>query len=295
MSNAKALARYIYARVPGVAPLRFAFKDFATGFVSKPEFGGLVHIDDGLIVDVGANRGQSIAAFRRIKPECDIVAFEPEPSSAARTAARFHGDKNVVLHNCALGYEDGVLKLFMPKYGLWDCDGMASTSYDEAVGWLLNPGCMFRFDKTKLKVHEHTVECHTLDSFKLNPALIKLHTQGTELDILKGAESTLRKSKPALMVGFPKNEVTGFLLEFGYQPHVYDRGEFLPGCADPHTTTFTWFLREIIRCRAEFQPAGQQRRAALGGSTCRFSPLDIAGSRPTRRARAVPRRAHWDR
>lgn len=57
--NAKAFARFMYARVPGLAPLRFAIKDFTSPFISKPEFEGVSRLRirrGGLIIDVGANR-----------------------------------------------------------------------------------------------------------------------------------------------------------------------------------------------------------------------------------------------
>ena len=75
--NTKALVRVLYANVPGLAAARYALGDFLAPYASKPEYVGARLIRSGLIVDIGANRGQSIAAFKRLSPGSTIVAFEP--------------------------------------------------------------------------------------------------------------------------------------------------------------------------------------------------------------------------
>lgn len=241
--NSKALARFLYANVPGVAVARFAAKDLIATRLAKPEFGGVscLSIRDGLIVDVGANRGQSIFAFKRLAPSSKIIAFEPEPRSAKRLAARYAGDSVVAIQACALGSQLGQMTFYVPTYGWWNCDGMAATDRSAATAWLSDPGRMYRFDRAKLSVTEHIVECRTLDSFGLAPMLIKLHAQGAELDILNGARETIRRNRPALMCAFPTAEVTDFLAGLGYQPFVYAQASFTPGIA-MRPVTFTWFL-----------------------------------------------------
>lgn len=253
-ASAKALARYIYARVPGAAQFRFALKDITTRYVSKGEFSGVrrLSLGRGPIVDIGANRGQSVAAFRRLAPGREVIAFEPEPRAAARLHEQFGGAPGVTLHPCALGRTPGQLSFFIPRYGMWDCDGMAATDRGEATLWLRDQGRMFRFDDRLLSVEEHSVECRTLDSFELSPALIKLHAQGAELDILKGAVETILRCKPAVMCAFvAAHPATRELLEgLGYRPFVYAHGAFVAGVSPPDTT-FTWFLTEASLAPAQ--------------------------------------------
>lgn len=241
--NSKALARYLYSNVPGLAVLRFAAKDLLTTRFSKPEYSGILHIPigNGVIVDVGANRGQSIAAFRRLAPEFQIVAFEPEPRCAAKLMSRYRKDKIVTVHDCALGESSGSIIFFVPTYGQWNCDGMSATSYDEATQWLQNPGRMLAYNQAKLTVDEYVVECRTLDSFEFSPALIKLHAQGAEYSILRGAEQTIKRYEPALMCAFPQPAVTELLADWGYSPYAYRDRVFAPGVAK-QPVTFTWYL-----------------------------------------------------
>jgi FkbM family methyltransferase len=241
----KPLARFCYAHIPALAAARFAAMDLTASYFMKPEYQGtlLLSIGDGLIIDVGANRGQSIGAFRKLAPRSNIVAFEPDPRSAERLIERYQADDSVSVQSYALGAESGMITFFVPTYGRWDCDGMAATNRAEATEWLRNPGRMYRFDETKLTLHEYPIECRTLDSYDMSPRLIKLHAQGAELAILEGASRTIRQHVPALMCAFPTTEITELLAGWGYQPHTYSKGRFTPGIA-ARPVTFTWYLME---------------------------------------------------
>lgn len=243
--NIKAIARFLYARIPGLAATRFALMDLTAAYFEKPEYRGVLRLAaaHGLIVDVGANRGQSIAAFKKLMPNSKIVAFEPEPRLAKKLLSRYQLDSTVIVHDCALGGHSGALTLFVPRYGRWECDGMAATNREAAIEWLKDPGRMLVFDETMLSVCEHRIACKTLDSYELTPFLIKVHAQGAELDILKGAEQTIHHHKPALMCAFPSITLTDFLAAWGYRPYIYNSGFFRPGVASP-PVTFTWYLRD---------------------------------------------------
>jgi FkbM family methyltransferase len=241
--NLKPLLRFFYARVPGVAAARFAIMDLTATYVAKPEYKGLLRlpVDDGLIIDVGASRGQSTAAFKRLAPRSSLVAFEPEPKSAARLAHRYSHDPTVTVHACALGERSGTIKFFVPTYGHWDCDGMAATDHRTATEWLTDRGRMYCFNEAKLSVREFRVDCRTLDEYGLAPSLIKLHAQGAELAILKGGRRTILAHKPPLMCAFPTTSVTKLLADWGYRPHTYENERFAPGVAG-RPVTFTWYI-----------------------------------------------------
>lgn len=241
----KALVRFLYANVPGLATLRFGAMDLSAAYIHKPEYKGTatLAIGNGLIVDVGANRGQSIAAFKRFAPASTLIAFEPDPRSAARLKSRYRSDTTVTIEHGALGAKAGILTLFVPSYGAWDCDGMAATDRETATEWLKDSGRMLHYDETKLTVREHQVTCSTLDSYQLAPALIKLHAQGAEHDILQGALQTIKRHGPAVMCAFASPSLSQFFADLGYQPFIYQRYRFSPGIAQ-RPITFTWYLAE---------------------------------------------------
>jgi FkbM family methyltransferase len=243
--NTKALVRFLYANIPGLAGMRFAAMDLSASYIHKPEYKGtaMLGIGNGLIVDVGANRGQSIAAFKRFAPASTIIAFEPDPRSAARLVTRYRSDKTVKIEHSALGDKADTLTLFVPSYGTWDCDGMAATDRETATEWLKDPGRMFRYDETKLTVREYPVVCRTLDSYELAPVLIKLHAQGAEPDILRGSRQTIRDHGPAVICAFPSSSVTQFFADLGYGPFIYRHGRFSAGIAQ-RPITFTWYFAD---------------------------------------------------
>jgi FkbM family methyltransferase len=241
--NAKPFIRFLYASVPGAAALRFFVKDRMAASFAKPEYRpvGQLTTERPLIVDVGANRGQSIAAFKAFGRRPIVIAFEPEPISVARLIDRYANDESVTIRACALGSRPGKITFYAPKYGYWDCDGMAAVDRETAINWLRDPGRMFGFDERKLTVREHPVECRTLDSFDLSPTLVKLHAQGAELTILQGSIRTLMEYQPALMCAFATPDVSSFLEKLDYHPYVYGPIGFTGGIA-ARPVTFTWYL-----------------------------------------------------
>jgi FkbM family methyltransferase len=243
--NYKALARFFYANVPGLAAARFAAMDLLASYLTKPEFGGTLHLSvgTGLIVDIGANRGQSIAAFKKFAPQSHIEAFEADPKCAGRLISRYRSDPTVTLHECALADRSRSATFYVPRYGWWACDGMGATDLAMATAWLRDPGRMFGYNEAKLKVKEYPVEYRTLDSFNLKPVLIKLHAQGSELAIVKGSRQTIQRYEPAIMCAFPNDELTTHLRASGYLPHAFNRNSFSRGVASLEFT-FTWFLAD---------------------------------------------------
>jgi FkbM family methyltransferase len=245
--NFKALARFCYATLPGVAGARFGLMDLAGRYLIKPEFHGLRSISPvggGLIIDIGANRGQSISALKRFAPKSHIVAFEPDPRSSQRLSDRYRNDKMVTICGCALGDEIKTIKFYLPIYGRWECDGMGATDRQVATGWLSDPNRMFCYDPRKLKVEECTVECRTLDSFNLAPAVIKLHAHMAGVSVLKGARQTIEQHKPALMCAFPSTELIDICKNLGFRPYAFRKGNLVRDEISPPETTFTWFLTD---------------------------------------------------
>jgi FkbM family methyltransferase len=246
--NLKALVRFCYATLPGVAAVRFGLRDLAGWYLIKAEFQGLrliPPVGTGLIVDIGANRGQSIAALRRFAPKSQIVAFEPYPRLAQRLSDRYRDDHMTTIHNYALGDKSETIRFYLPIYGRWICDGMAATDRQTATEWVSDPNRMFCYDPGKLKVEEYTVECRTLDSFNLVPVVIKLHVQMIDAStIIKGAKLTIEQHMPALMCAFPSASLVNMCRQMGYRPYAYRQGTLVQDAISPPGTTFTWFLSE---------------------------------------------------
>lgn len=124
-----------------------------------------------VFVDVGANVGAY--SLRAALSGMEVYAFEPNPRNIkllTRNAELNH--LTLELADCALGAEEGTAHL----------------TPNGAVSRITESG-------------ELEVPVHTLDSYEL-PAvdLVKVDVEGYELEVLRGAQKTLERSHPAMMV-----------------------------------------------------------------------------------------------
>lgn len=136
----------------------------------------------GVFIDVGANVGAwsavAAGAFRQVQ------AFEP--NSALATMIRPLLPKNVIVHNVALSDEDGTATLFVPLI-----DGLAI-----AARASLEAGA-----NGAAKTFPQQVNKRTIDSYAFSQVdVIKIDVEGHEASVLRGAEATLRRERPALVV-----------------------------------------------------------------------------------------------
>lgn len=217
-----------FARVTG--------QPFEADFAALRLFGG----EGRLHLDIGANRGQSIAAIRTVASRPRIVAFEPNPRLAAALSRRYGDLADVRIEPVGLGEREDSFGLHVPAYRGYVFDGLASFSREEAMGWL-NPKTIVGFNPARLTCETVTCRVTTLDSFGLAPFFAKLDTQGTELQVLKGGAETLRRSSPVLLVESPADEVQAYLRSLGYAPYRYDdrARRFMPGAGGLNTFFLT--------------------------------------------------------
>ncbi len=171
-------------------------------------------LTDKTAVDIGAWWGPWTAAFARQCP--NVHSFEPQPQLAARLR-RWVPD-NVVLHEAAVSDRAGRAVLHRPD-SLPGTDGLATLRTDS--------------DGPSENVGQDVVEVETvtIDSCELsNVGLMKIDVEGFELPALRGAEQTILRDRPRLIIeieqrhlDIPIDEVFKWLVEREY------RGHFLRG------------------------------------------------------------------
>ena len=137
------------------------------------------------VLDVGANKGQFSRAAATAFPGARIIAFEP--LEAVATVWRQHPADvaGAEIHVCALGAEDGTVTFHPHEYTL------SSSVLPLAAG----AGAEGGGGAGELPAVEVPVrrldDVVTLDDLRA-PLLAKLDVQGYELEVLRGAEATLR-------------------------------------------------------------------------------------------------------
>jgi FkbM family methyltransferase len=138
-----------------------------------------------LIVDVGAAEGELTSHFRARWPQCPVLAVEPTPVHACALRNRFRDDSAVTICELALGDH--------PQRTLLQC---------YADGTQNSLSCHLGVDAaTTVTVHVSTLDIALGQHPHLPPPwFIKIDTQGFDLRVLRGGESTIATHRPLLQV-----------------------------------------------------------------------------------------------
>jgi FkbM family methyltransferase len=166
-----------------------------------------------VIFDVGANVGQSIELFRKTFARPVIHSFEPGAAFEVLTR-RFSASGDLYLNNVALGATAGS-RLFIEN----ELTNMSS---------FLEPGsdCWGEIKRT-YEVTVSTVDDYCDEKGIDRIDVLKIDTQGSDLDVVKGAEGMMRRHAVHMIFmeitisdmykGLPRlDEVYGFLADRGF-------------------------------------------------------------------------------
>ncbi|MFG1230561.1 FkbM family methyltransferase, partial [Xanthobacter wiegelii] len=168
------------------------------------------------VVDVGANRGQFATFSRATFPGCRIISFEPLDEPASIFEAVFKGDPHVRLIRGAVAAQEANLHMNVTDHedssSFFDISEVQQKAFGSVV------------------VKQTIVHCAPLTQFigagdLGTAALLKIDTQGYELEVLRGSVALLPAFKAIycelsyveLYRGQPKaSEVIGFLRDYGF-------------------------------------------------------------------------------
>jgi FkbM family methyltransferase len=131
-------------------------------------------------VDVGCHKGSILKEMLRIAPAGTHYAFEPIPELYQELVTSFPGVK---------------------IYGLALSDSVGETSFQHIVSNPQYSGLKRRqYPGPNESIEEITVRTELLDNvISEDISLIKIDVEGGELQVLRGAVNTIRKSKPVII------------------------------------------------------------------------------------------------
>ena len=136
---------------------------------------------DKTVIDIGARDGNWFDKINKTSNFKEAHLFEPIPDIAESTQIKFQNNPRITVHNIALSDVNSLLEFYIDtKSGAW----------------------------SGLKKHQHfnskryktiNVNVKTVDSFNFkNIGLIKIDSEGNELNIIKGAIDTIKNYKPII-------------------------------------------------------------------------------------------------
>jgi FkbM family methyltransferase len=142
---------------------------------------------DGIVLDIGANLGSYVIPLAKRNTHLQFEAFEPQRIVYYQLCANTFLNRlsNVYAHNVGLSNEQRITSYVLPNYAEETNIGAFSIDFD-----------------TRLKDYEVKSEGVTermiiipLDSMQYEKVrLIKIDVEGHELQVLQGAEHTLREN-----------------------------------------------------------------------------------------------------
>ena len=154
----------------------------------------LLKLDIKIAFDIGAHEGETLEYFQKIKSINKIYSFEPQIKIYKKLYEKFNSNNKIILNNLALSnnIEDKVFFI----------NALSSTSsfslLDETSLWLKIKNMILN-EKDSIKESislktstiDHYVNEHNIDKIDL----LKIDTEGHELEVLKGALKTIKEHK----------------------------------------------------------------------------------------------------
>ena len=139
-------------------------------------------VEPTIIMDVGANTGQSVRRFKRLFPTSVIHAFEPSPVTFASLRDEATRHENVVANQMAVGNQIDPRLLYENEDSF-----MSSLLTQGAECW----GSITRTIEVPMITIDRYCELHSIPRV----TLLKTDTQGFDLEVIKGCRSIIEAGR----------------------------------------------------------------------------------------------------
>ena len=169
----------------------------------KPKFGKVINFDDiykikiqkanAIILDVGANRGQSIERFTKVINDPVIHAFEPNIEEYNYLIKKFKSNKNIYLNNLGVSEKSEIIELNVTV----NSGNSSFYKINKNTEWIKIRSKQFNTNQDNFVKNIQKADCETLDQYcsknkieEIN--LLKIDTQGYEDKVLSGASNLIK-------------------------------------------------------------------------------------------------------
>lgn len=166
-------------------------------------------------VDVGAHHGiYSIYASKKLRNQGRVIAFEPSPRERRRLNLhlKMNGISSVTVEPYAAGARNGWERLFVVQSGFTTMNSLRSPALDSVF--------------KEIQVETRGLDEYVKERNLTELDLLKIDTEGAELEVLAGAQSTLQRFRPVIICevldwvtkpwGYPAREIVSHLASQAY-------------------------------------------------------------------------------
>ena len=128
--------------------------------------------------------------------------------------------KNIIFYNYGLSSTNKQIYFYIPFYKGYMLDSLSSVKKSSIISYLEQ----HNINKNKINIKSILLEFSKLDNKQYNFQFMKIDVEGSELDILKGAQENLIRNNPIILV--EKNtefaDIIKLLSSMDYKTYVYD-------------------------------------------------------------------------
>jgi FkbM family methyltransferase len=181
------------------------------------------------IFDVGANIGQSVSRYRDKFPSCFITSFEPNPEVFSLLERNWGCVSGITLNPIALTNFIGHASFYATRVP-------EVSSLLQPTERMIELSSEHKYDHETINVSTMTLDHYCQINNIRNIDILKLDVQGSELNLLQGAEKLLQEGMITLIyseVTFAETyinqtrfiDLVSYLNKFNYE--IWDIGSFL--------------------------------------------------------------------
>ena len=189
-----------------------------------------------VIMDIGANKGQSVASFLTIFPRASLHCFECNPLLLPVLLnlrdRRPEACRNLTIHEHGLSTQDGFVKFSTPIV-----DGrilLEETTDNPAVEFEKHQNRYDDYragdDQASLTAYQFLARVRRGDALALRPDIVKIDVEGGEPAVIAGLLDTITETLPLILAETSSfHEVNALLFPLGYHTYMAgDDGDVVP-------------------------------------------------------------------
>ena len=180
-----------------------------------------VTVERPLVVDVGANTGQTLQTVKTLLPTARLVCIEPSAlvlAALIRTAARYKEDVEVA--SFAAGGSFGSATISTPvAAGIIFTQFATLTEMDKSeVASTITQAGFPNVTQADIEVRKSRCVVAPLDEIVDRCDVLKVDVEGFEDSVFAGARRLVQTCRPLLIIERPSSDLADYLEGLGYEP-----------------------------------------------------------------------------